>query len=149
MPESDGRKFKLYFVWIVLALLVLAELQNIQSGPPQTEPDFLYKPAEISEKARNHILYGDHSGGGHKHGTAKPCKSEFPADWNDQKIIDTVQKIAANDNLQWKQQENGYYVTENYDDNVKIRVVIGRQKKHVITAYPLNTGRNPCHTNDN
>lgn len=98
----------------------------------------------ISDRASTHILYGDRSGGGHKFGTGKPCKSEFPEDWNDKKILDTIQNIASNDNVKWKQQDNGYHVTEKYVEDLKVRVVVGRQKKNVITAYPTNVKRNPC-----
>lgn len=98
----------------------------------------------MSAAAQNHILYGDHRGGGHKYGANKPCKSEFPESWNDQDIISSITKIAANDNNKWKQQENGYYITESYNGDTKIRVVIGRKQQNIITAYPINTKRNPC-----
>ncbi|MCB1592733.1 MAG: EndoU domain-containing protein [Alphaproteobacteria bacterium] len=105
---------------------------------------------KLSEQRINHILYGDKTGGGHKHGMNKPCKSEFPADWNDRKIIDTINKIAANDNTNWKTQDNGYLVTDTKIENLKIRVVMNPEKPEIITAYPTNVPRNPCRAaNDN
>lgn len=53
----------------------------------------------LDESRVQHILYGDMRGGGHKFGVGKPCKSEFPQGWDDDKIIDVTRKIAANDNL--------------------------------------------------
>lgn len=108
-------------------------------------------PLEISAARQTHILTGDATGGGHRAGAGKPCKSEFPADWPDDKIIVTVGKIAANDNLFWKEQDNGYYVAEQPVDGVRVRVVMDKQRAHVITAYPTNLPRNPCRTpaNDN
>lgn len=103
----------------------------------------------LSNQRIQHILYGDETGGGHKHGVNKPCKSEFPADWNDRKIIEIVNKIAANDNMNWKRQENGYSVTETSVENLRIRVVVNMDKPEVITAYPVNVPRNPCPANDN
>jgi hypothetical protein len=41
-----------------------------------------------------HILDGDAYGGGHRHGTGRPGKTEFPAGWTDQKVIDTARDIA-------------------------------------------------------
>lgn len=80
----------------------------------------------------------------------KPCKSEFPAYWNDRKIIDTINKIAANDNTNWKTQDNGYLVTDTKIENLKIRVVMNPEKPEIITAYPTNVPRNPCRAaNDN
>jgi hypothetical protein len=98
----------------------------------------------ITDEARMHILRGDERGGGHAFGAGKPCKSEFPATWSNDEIIEHVQKIAANDNLKWKKQDNGYYVSEQMVSGVKVRVVLDRERDDVVTAYPLNTGRNPC-----
>ncbi len=98
----------------------------------------------LTEKRRKHILYGNGKSGGHKHGVGTPCKSEFPENWDDEKIISVTKKIAANDNLPWKQQDNGYHVSEYFEDNVKVRVVLGEKKQRVITSYPLNLPRNPC-----
>jgi hypothetical protein len=36
----------------------------------------------------SHILDGDRWGGGHRHGTGRPGKTEFPAGWDDKRIID-------------------------------------------------------------
>src|ERR1039457_302842 len=42
-----------------------------------------------------HILDGDASGrGGHRHGVGNPGKTEFPASWDDKKIMDNVHDIA-------------------------------------------------------
>ncbi len=103
----------------------------------------------ITPERRTHILYGDATGGGHKFGTGTPCKSEFPKHWSDDTIIKEIEVIAANDNLNWEQQRNGYYVTEQKIGTIKVRVVKGRKNKQVITAYPTNTKRNPCPSNDN
>lgn len=106
------------------------------------------KASAISPQRRAHILYGDATGGGHMFGAGKPCKSEFPKHWDEDTIIKEVELIAANDNLNWEQQRNGYYVTEQKVGAVKVRVVKGRENKNVITAYPTNVPRNPCPAND-
>lgn len=98
----------------------------------------------LSTQAQKHILYGDERGGGHKHGIGRPCKSEFPEDWNNAKILNTVKMMAANDNTSWKEQNNGYYTSEQERDDVRVRVVLNRDKDAVITAYPVNVKRNPC-----
>lgn len=98
----------------------------------------------VSKSRRTHILYGDSSGGGHLYGTGTPCKSEFPKSWSKHTVIKKIDLIAANDNLNWKRQYNGYYVAEQKVSGVQVRVVKGRQNKQVITAYPINTKRNPC-----
>ncbi len=108
-------------------------------------PDNIQAPAvHLSEKRLNHILYGDRSGGGHLHGQGRPCKSEFPKDWDAQEIVTALEAVAANDNLPLKKQKNGYRIREQLVDGVKIRVVLGRDRREVITAYPTNLPRNPC-----
>ncbi len=98
----------------------------------------------VTEKSRNHILYGDARGGGHLAGTDKPCKSEFPDDWPAEKIVEEVQLIASNDNLNWQRQDNGYYKVERMVEGVRVRVIVNRRIHEVVTAYPVNLRRNPC-----
>jgi hypothetical protein len=62
----------------------------------------------------------------------------------DDKIIDTVKTLAANDNANWQQQDNGYYVAEQNVDNVRVRVVLNEDRTRIITAYPTNLPRNAC-----
>lgn len=120
---------------------VLTEAPTTQTTT--AKPEF-NKASAISKKRRTHILYGDASGGGHLYGTGAPCKSEFPQNWDKNTVLNKIDLIAANDNLNWKKQRNGYYAAEQKIGNINIRVIKGRQNKQVITAYPLNTGRNPC-----
>ena len=116
---------------------------NAKSNAGGISGDF-NKASSISPQRREHILHGDATGGGHMHGANKPCKSEFPEHWDEDTIIKEVELIAANDNLAWQQQRNGYYVAEQKVGTVKVRVVKGRNGKDVITAYPTNVKRNPC-----
>jgi hypothetical protein len=97
-----------------------------------------------------HILYGDKTGGGHLHGANKPCKSEFPADWSEKDITDSIKLIAANDSIAWVRGRNGNYVGDSTSHGVKIRVVLSPDRSEIVTAYPLSTPRNPCPAaNDN
>lgn len=102
------------------------------------------QPAALTPEREDHILYGDARGGGHKFGVGKPCKSEFPQGWSDEQILGITRQIAANDNLDWRQERNGYYVAEDRIDSVNVRVVVNREKGEIITSYPINLPRNPC-----
>ncbi|PZO82954.1 MAG: RhsD protein [Micavibrio aeruginosavorus] len=103
------------------------------------------EPITVSERARIHILQGDTRGGGHQFAAGKPCKSEFPASWNANEIIEEVEKIAANDSINWRRQKNGYYVAEQtVEDGTRVRVVLNARRDDVVTAYPVNVARNPC-----
>ena len=101
-------------------------------------------PVTISDQRRAHILQGDAKGGGHQYATGKPCKSEFPKEWNADEIIANVEEIASNDNLPWRKQKNGYYTAEQTVEGVKVRVILNGRRDDVITAYPVNVARNPC-----
>ncbi len=50
----------------------------------------------VSPERAAHILDGDPTGngGGHRHGTGRPGKTEFPASWDDQKVLDAVLDVA-------------------------------------------------------
>ncbi len=68
------------------------------------------------------------------------------------RIIDTVTALAANDNLGWHKQKNGKFVAEGEAKGVNIRIVLDSSRQQIVTAYPLNTPRNPCDrkaSNDN
>ncbi len=114
-----------------------------------TEAQEVHPYSETAETPRleadwDHILFGDETGGGHLHGTGKPCKSEFPADWTTERIRQTVTYMAANDNADWRQENNGYLVSEQIDDNLKIRIVMNPETAEIVTSYPVNVPRNPC-----
>ncbi len=103
---------------------------------------------KISPERERHILYGDSTGGGHLHGTGKPCKTEFPASWDAEKIISQVRNTAANDNINWRREKNGYHTAERMIGTVRVRIVLDGEKDDIITAYPVNLPRNPCPAND-
>lgn len=98
----------------------------------------------LSNLRRYHILYGDESGGGHHHTANRPCKTEFPVSWDEDRIIETVKRLAANDNAPWRKEDNGYYVAEQMDGGVEVRVVLDEEGDDIITAYPTNLPRNEC-----
>lgn len=139
--------FKGILTFVALALLALGTtLYNEAQDAGSSDTASQEQAFSISKRATTHILYGDNRGGGHSHGAGKPCKSEFPANWDADKIIGTVQSIAANDNLKWRRQDNGYWVTERNIEGVRVRVVQNNARDDVVTAYPVNVKRNHCPT---
>lgn len=126
---------------LILAALVALLLGMGGEGAPQ---DTAAAGPALTAAAQQHILYGDQRGGGHLHGTGKACKSEFPADWDAAEVIAHVKNVAANDNLDWERQDNGYYVAEQPIEGARVRVVLNRDRSGIVTAYPTNVKRNPC-----
>jgi hypothetical protein len=50
----------------------------------------------VTPERIKHILDGDaNDSGGHRHGVGNPGKTEFPASWNDKKIMDNILDVCA------------------------------------------------------
>jgi hypothetical protein len=105
----------------------------------------------ITPERATHILDGDADGsGGHRHGTGRPGKTEFPASWDDTKITDTVLDVARRPDRPPVQQEwNGRWVARGVRDDVDVVVVIAGDGR-IWTCWPLPGGpgvvKNPKET---
>ena len=91
----------------------------------------------VSPERTTHILDGDADGsGGHRHGTGIPGKTEFPANWDDKKIIDTVVDVARRPDLPPKHQQwNDHWVTRGTRDDVEVVAVVARDGR-IWTSWP-------------
>ena len=95
--------------------------------------------AEIRAAAdrRTHILDGDDTGGGHRHGTGVPDKTEFPADWDDDQIIDAILAVARNPDQEPERQNwNDRWKVSGQHKDVEI-VAIVESDGAIWTAWPL------------
>lgn len=94
----------------------------------------------VTLERATHILDGDATGGGHRHGTGKPGKTEFPASWNDEEVIDTVLDVARRpDPTPGHQEWNDRWVARGTRDDVEIVAVIQRDGC-IWSAWPLPGG---------
>jgi hypothetical protein len=94
----------------------------------------------VTPERLTHILDGDSTGGGHRHGTGKPGKTEFPASWDDGKIAGILLDVARQpDRTPGHQEWNDRWVTRGRRDDVEVVVVIARDGC-VWTAWPLPGG---------
>ena len=103
----------------------------------------------VSPERRVHILDGDADGGGggHRHGVGKPGKTEFPANWDDEKVIATVLDVARKpDKPPTHQDWNDTWLCAGTRDNVEVTAVIERSGD-ILTGWPEEGGpgvvRNP------
>ena len=90
----------------------------------------------VPERAR-HILEGDGpgtSGGGHRHGTGRPGKTEFPAEWSDDRILSTVADVAR-DPERAELQDNGRWLVAGVRDGVRVWVAV-RPDGGIWTSWP-------------
>jgi hypothetical protein len=80
----------------------------------------------VTPERATHILDGDRDGrGGHRRGVGHPGKTEFPASWDDQKIMDNVYDVARRpDQPPIYQAWNGRWLARGTRDDVEVVVVI-------------------------
>jgi hypothetical protein len=90
----------------------------------------------LSAERRVHILAGDQTGGGHRHGVGSPGKTEFPAGWDDDRVIDNVLSIAREpDQPPVRQNWNDRWRVQGEREGVDI-VAIVTADGLVWTAWP-------------
>lgn len=113
-----------------------------ESGEVSGHPD---RPAEsdihvTGDRAR-HILDGDpdSDGGGHRHGTGRPGKTEFPKDWPEDLIVSAVEDVGRKpDHVEW--QPNGRWRVSGEHDGVRVSAVVLPDGR-IWTAWPEPGGK--------
>jgi hypothetical protein len=97
------------------------------------------------ERAR-HILDGDSWGGGHRHGTGRPLKTEFPAGWDDDKIIGHILDVARDPDDPPVFQANHRWRVHGQRDDVGITAIV-QPDGRIWSAWPdagsLGVVKNP------
>jgi Bacterial EndoU nuclease len=94
-------------------------------------PDSLRLPPERAA----HILDGDRWGGGHRHGTGRPGKTEFPADWDDERIIRQIVDVARFPADRPALQANHRWRVRGERDGVAITLVVNPDGR-IWAAWP-------------
>ena len=101
-----------------------------------------------SPERTTHILDGEPGGGGgHRHGVGKPGKTEFPASWDDEKIIGHVLDVVRRpDSAPVLQHWNNRWICSGTRDGVEVTAIVLRSGE-IWTAWPEEGGpgvrRNP------
>jgi hypothetical protein len=88
----------------------------------------------LSPERTTHILDGDVTGGGHRHGTGSPGRTEFPAHWSDDRILAAISAVARHPEsvrLQW----NERWRARGQSGDVWITAII-RPDGAIWTAWP-------------
>ena len=105
----------------------------------------------ITPERSAHILDGDADGkGGHRHGVGNPGKTEFPASWDDKKIMDSVHDVARRpDQPPIYQDWNSRWLARGTRDDVEVVVVVTGDGR-IWSGWPRPGGpgvvRNPRRT---
>ena len=99
--------------------------------------------AVVSPARRTHILDGDVTGGGHRHGAGRHGATEFPSGWSDDKIINVIESVANDPTCRRTLQANQRVRVEGTREGVDITVVVDPDGRSVRTGFPTNLPRNP------
>ena len=115
----------------------------------------LEQVGQISSDRETHILDGDETGGGHRAGTGLPGKTEFPAEWSDEVVLENITSVAKDPNSTWTQRTGNpgaeftnrgtpvKWAVEGTVDGINIRVIVEPSGRGVVSGYPTNTPPNP------
>ncbi len=106
--------------------------------PESGERPDLALPVEVVMPAgrRAHILDGEPGdGGGHRAGTGRPGKTEFPVEWTDDRIVDAVLSVARYPDQPPARQANDRWRVAGTRDGVSF-VAIVESGGGVWTAWP-------------
>lgn len=98
----------------------------------------------IPEDRARHILDGEGRSGGHRYGTGTPGKTEFPASWSDDDILEAIRQVAGTGTVDRPAHRGGDLVVVGEVNGVTIEVVV-QPNGEVRTGYPLSgpgVGRN-------
>jgi hypothetical protein len=102
----------------------------------------------VSPERTAHILDGEpDGGGGHRHGTGRSGKTEFPASWDDKKIMDIALDVARRpDCAPTLQHWNDRWICTGTREDVEVSVIVLRSGE-AWTSWPEEGGpgvvRNP------
>jgi len=114
-----------------------SEWDNVEENRDQV-PD---RETINADERRDHILDGDEfdpESGGHRYGTRRPNKTEFPERWDDDDaIIERIEDVAKNPDQPPRQGPNGNWVAQGTRDGVRMKVII-RPDGTIRTAHPTS-----------
>lgn len=108
----------------------------VRFHPDRPEPDAIHLPAD----RRAHVLDGDPWGGGHRSGTGRAGKTEFPRDWDDATAMFYIEDIAQHPDQTPQQQRDRRWKASGTREGVAVAVVVLPDAR-IWTAFPLPGSR--------
>jgi hypothetical protein len=107
------------------------DVEAVGRHPDRPPPDSLH----VAPERARHILDGDRWGGGHRHGTGRPGKTEFPSGWDDEKIIAYVLDVARAPDDPPVFQANRRWRVHGQREDVGINVIV-QPDGRIWSAWP-------------
>lgn len=107
------------------------DVEVVGGHPERPSRDSLH----VAPERARHILDGDRWGGGHRHGTGRPGKTEFPSVWDDEKILGHVLNVACNPDDAPVFQANRRWRMHGQREDVGINVIV-QPDGRIWSAWP-------------
>lgn len=112
------------------------EWDNVDGGNTP-DPDTIY----TSPEREDHILDGDPNdpeSGGHRYGTGRPNKTEFPERWRDaDSEMEHIEDVARNPDRPPRELPDGNWEVFGNRDGVNLRVIVSPNGS-ILTAHPIS-----------
>ncbi|MCA1227316.1 EndoU domain-containing protein [Saccharopolyspora sp. 6M] len=89
----------------------------------------------ITAAREAHVLGGDRTGGGHLAGTGAPGKTEFPAEWDRELILNNARSVGRNPDQPPVHEPDGRWLVNGVRDGVRIVVILDPDGS-VVTTFP-------------
>ncbi|WP_407690620.1 EndoU domain-containing protein [Rhodophyticola porphyridii] len=89
------------------------------------------------EGRAEHILDGDRTCDGHRAGTGRPGKSEFPPSMSDDEILGVIEEVATNGDVRGPTRTPGGVRVGGVVDGIEIEVVVGPDGG-IRTRWPVS-----------
>jgi hypothetical protein len=116
-----------------------ADVRSLSAWDEIPEEDRTSRPGpdslSLSPERATHILDGDRWGGGHRPGTGRPEKTEFPVSWDDARIIDRITDVACSPDGPPVLQPNNRWRVHGERDGVGITVIV-QPDGRIWSAWP-------------
>jgi len=102
------------------------------------------KNIRVDSNVRRHILdWESWNSWWHRYWTWRSWKTEFPQNWSDDKIINTINGIISDSNsrkvIQWTNRIQIFWTK----DWIDLKIIVDVSLNKVVTWFPLNTPKNP------
>lgn len=122
--------------WLVREMNILfPEVYGFKGARARDIPFSQRKNLPFTDDLARHVWEGDERGGGHAYGVGKPEKTEFPQNWDVEKIKRVTRELLFYGKVTIIEKDPIYYKVEGISDDVMVRSWV--RGEIIGTVHPL------------
>lgn len=122
--------------WLVREMNILfPEVYGFKGARAGDIPFSQRKNLPFTDDLARHVWEGDERGGGHAYGLGKPEKTEFPQDWDVEKIKRVTRELLFYGKVKFHNGNPHYYKLEGISSDVLVRIWV--RDDSIGTIHPL------------